>query len=260
MGVGDEIMASGHARVVSERTGKRVRIVDFHGEPRWDDVWNGLPWVARPEEKGDFATVKNGQQCRPYVAYPFTFESGQRWTGWRARDHVGAVALTAEETSFAATTRSAVGPYILIEPTLMAKSNQNKQWGKWNELTALLNERGHTVVQVGPDAAAVIPGVRHFVKTPTFRLAAAVLSRATAAVLPEGGLHHAAAVLGVPAVVLFGGYISPETTGYPNHVNIAEGEPCGKWKPCSHCSEIWARLPPEYVARQLDRVLQAKAA
>lgn len=260
MGIGDEIMASGHARVVSERTGKRVRILDLRGRGRWEDVWEGIPWIARPQERGGLVNITNGPQCRPYVAYPFTRERGQRWTDWRARDHVGAIVLKPEETAFAERMLASIGPFIVIEPTILAKSNPNKQWGKWDELAAILTGRGHKVVQLGADRSAVLAGVEHFIRTPSFRRAAAVLSRATAAVLPEGGLHHAAAVLGIPAVVLFGGFISPETTGYPIHINIAEGEPCGMWKPCDHCKEIWARLSPEYVASQLDRLIEAKAA
>lgn len=260
MGVGDEIMAAGHARVVSEETGKRVHILDYHRRPRWDPLWAGLPWIAKPAERGDFARIMNGPQCRPYVQYPFTRRHGQRWTGWRARDHVGAIALTEAETAFARRVSGSIGPFIVIEPTLLEKSNPNKQWGKWSELLGVLIERGHVVVQMGPDRTAVLPGIRNFVRTSTFRDAAAVLSRAQAAVLPEGGLHHAAAVLGVPAVVLFGGYISPETTGYPGHINIAEGEPCGKWMRCDHCADIWQRLSAEYVADQLETLLTAKAA
>lgn len=256
MGVGDEIMASGHARVVSEQTGKRVRILDCYGQSRWDDLWAGLPWIAKPRERGDFANIMNGPQCRPYVEYPFTREGGQRWTGWRARDHVGAIALTETETQFADSVRKSVGPFIVIEPTILRKSNPNKQWGRWHELAEILLAQGRSVLQIGPDRSAVLPGIRHFVRTRTFRGAAAILTRADGAVLPEGGLHHAAAVLGVPAVVLFGGYISPETTGYPNHINIAEGQPCGKWTPCQHCADIWQRLDPEFVASQLDGITE----
>lgn len=260
MGVGDEIMASGHARVVSEQTGKRVRILDCYGRPRWDDLWDGLPWIARPQERGDLASVSNGPQCRPYVQYPFTVRRGQKWTGWRARDHVGAIALRSPELAFAKRIAASIGPFIIIEPTLLPKSNPNKQWGKWRDLLDVLTARGETVVQLGADQSAVLPGIRHFVRTSTFRKAAAVLSEAQAAVLPEGGLHHAAAVLGVPAVVLFGGYISPETTGYPGHVNIAEGEPCGKWTPCEHCREIWSRLSAEFVASHVEQIVQSRRA
>jgi hypothetical protein len=261
MGVGDEIMAAGHARVVSEETGRRVQILDYYSRPRWHEIWNGLPWIAAPHERRGLMRIQNGPQCRPYVEYPFTIERGQRWTQWRARDHVGAIALTERETVFANRIAAALGPFVVIEPTLLPKSNQNKQWGKWRDLVEVLTGAGHTVVQMGPNPTATLAGVNHFVKTMTFRAAAAVLSRASAAVLPEGGLHHAAAVLRVPAVVLFGGYISPETTGYPDHVNLAgDGRPCGRWTPCVHCADIWARMSPDYVASHVEGILRTEQA
>jgi FkbM family methyltransferase len=51
-------------------------------------------------------------------------------------------------------------------------------------------------------------------------MAAGVLSGASLLISPEGGLHHAAAALGVRAVVIFGGFISPATTGYALHTNL----------------------------------------
>lgn len=256
MGIGDEIMASGHAFAEYQRTGKRVQILDVFGKPRADAMWHGLRWIAEPHERGDFATVKNGPQCRPYIAYPFTREGGQRWTAWRARDHLGSIALTGAEQLFA---RSAVGtlqPFYVIEPTLDPKSNPNKQWGadRWAALARLMLEGGLKVVQMGPHPVRIVPGVK-YVRTRTFRQAASVLARAAGAVLPEGGLHHAAAALGVPAVVLFGGHIGPETTGYPCHINLADqGEPCGRWERCRHCADIWSALSPAAVYAALARL------
>lgn len=255
MGIGDEIMASGHALAEHRRTGKRVKVLDLAGRPRFDVMWHGLPWIAQPHERGEFATVINGPQCRPYIAYPFGREIGQRWTPWRARDHVGAIALTAAEQRIARQAVAALGAFFVIEPGLDPKSNPNKQWGaaNWAELARLMLADGLKVVQMGPHPVRVAPGVK-YVRTRSFREAAAVLARAAGAVLPEGGLHHAAAVLGAPAVVLFGGYIDPQTTGYDGHVNFADrraGSPCGRWQPCRHCAEIWSRLAPADVYARL---------
>lgn len=268
MGIGDEIMASGHALAEHRRTGKRVQILDVAGRPRFDVMWHGLPWIAQPHERGDFAQVSNGPQCRPYIAYPFGREIGQRFTAWRARDHVGAIALTpAEQREARALTTGLgrAGEFFVIEPTLDPKSNPNKQWGadNWAELAGRMLAADLTVVQLGPQPVRVAPGVR-FIRTRSFRLAAAVLARAAGAVLPEGGMHHAAGALGVPAVVLFGGHISPQTTGYVTHVNLAdfgEGSPCGRWQPCGHCRDVWQRIAPADVLAALQGlVLDRRAA
>ena len=95
-----------------------------------------------------------------------------------------------------------------------------------------------------------------YLHTPTFKQAAAVLARAKAAVLPEGGLHHAAAALGIRAVVIYGGFISPKQTGYDMHINLFTGtEPCGSRKSCEHCRASMAKITPEEVFEHLKTLL-----
>ena len=90
--------------------------------------------------------------------------------------------------------------------------------------------------------------------------ACTALSGAAAAVLPEGGLHHAAAALGMPAVVIFGGMTSPANTGYDGHVNLfdpAGGEsPCGQRVACAHCRAAMAAIRPDVVAYHLQHILR----
>jgi ADP-heptose:LPS heptosyltransferase len=260
MGIGDEIMASGHARVVHRETGKKVKIVGLDKRQRWSEMWEGLPWIAQPKERGDFAVIQNGPQCRPYVQYPFTREIGQRFTDWRARDHVGSIAFTQRELEWTLKETTGLGEFVIIEPNLSPKANPNKQWGpgKWQALADLLIAEGHKVLQIGSNGLHLLRGAR-YVFTPNFRFGAAVLARARAAILPEGGLHHAAGVLRIPAVVLFGGMISPDVTGYEWHTNLADtgtGSPCGRWKPCRHCQRIWARLDPETVLHSFHTLLE----
>ncbi|MEK9754719.1 MAG: glycosyltransferase family 9 protein [Rhodospirillaceae bacterium] len=276
MSFGDEIMASGHARVAVARrsaaepgvTFKAV-VLDRAGQRRWHGLWRDLPWIVQPGEtwpQAQTVAVRNGAQCRPYIRYPFTIAGGQRWTTWRARDHVGAIELTAAERAYAETQFERLGDYVLVEPNL-TKSNHNKNWGwhNWQRLVELLDQVGLQAVQVGPAGTPLLKGA-HLVITPTFRAAAAVLERAMLSILPEGGLHHAAAALARPAIVLFGGYITPQVTGYPDHVNLADdgpSSPCGRWLPCTHCAEVWSRLDARDVAARVVRFVyygQASAA
>jgi len=63
-----------------------------------------------------------------------------------------------------------------------------------------------------------------------------MLARCSLYIGPEGGLHHGAAAVGTPAVVIFGGYIHPTTTGYAAHVNLfGADEACGNTTECQHC-------------------------
>jgi hypothetical protein len=258
MSFGDEIMASGHALSVHRKSGGRIVIVGLDGEPRWSDLWAGLPWIVQPgETRAGASAVQNGPQCRPYIAYPFNRDIGCRYSGWRARDHLGEIRFTAEETGFAARATAGLEGFILIEPGVPAQSNPNKQWGraKWQALADILTGEGRIVVQVGAPGTDTLAGVK-LVETPSFRHGAAVLARAAHSILPEGGLHHAAGALHLPAVVLFGGAVDVEATGYPWHTNVVDDgplSPCGAWSPCDHCADVWAKLSPEHVAGLLPQ-------
>jgi len=65
----------------------------------------------------------------------------------------------------------------------------------------------------------------------------------------EGGLHHAAAALGRPAVVIFGHFIDPEVTGYHGHKNLRGGAVgmCGSWSSCPECVRAMEAITPEVV-------------
>lgn len=262
-------MASGHALRVHQETGKPVCITDQKGKPRWSDLWEGLPWIAR--DLGlDAAAIANGIKCRPYIDYPFPRNGRYVFTGWRARDHVGRIALTDDERAFADEVAKRYPGFILIEPGIPPKSNQNKQWGldNWQALAEELADTAPLIQLVAPGQAAPrLDGV-HRLQSPTFRLGAAVLERAAISVLPEGGLHHAAAALDRPAIVLFGGCMDPGITGYPSHVNIVDsgdGSPCCRWaflhaaEPlrgrCPHCVEAWKRIDPWMVAEQVRKAV-----
>ncbi len=68
----------------------------------------------------------------------------------------------------------------------------------------------------------------NWIETKTFREALAILNKASVFVGTDGGLHHAAAALGIPSVVIWTGFSSPRHLGYDTHRNIHDGsEPCG---------------------------------
>jgi ADP-heptose:LPS heptosyltransferase len=150
----------------------------------------------------------------------------------------------------------------VIEPTIKSRASPNKQWGadRWAAFVALARRRGVDLVQLG-DQPPTLEGVR-WISTPSFRAGAAVLARAIAYVGHEGGLHHAAAAVGVPAVVIFGGFISPACTGYRMHTNLFTGGTadhplgCGMRMPCQHCETAMSEITPESVADELGRVLE----
>jgi len=245
MGWGDEIMVTGIARRLQEKDPAPVRVHDKHGRPRWSEIWNGNPRLAPPGFEGRVQVVVNGPGRRPYIER----ETARRWH-WRDWIcPVGEIHLGAPERAFAA----AHAGKVILEPRLKPEASRNKDWGeaRWARLARALAREGHAVAQFGPPGGG-LPGVET-IATASFRLACAVLSRARLAVLPEGGLHHAAAAFGTPTIVIFGGYISPRQTGYPHQLNLFTGErPCGMRMHCEHCRDAMRRIDvDDVVAKSL---------
>jgi hypothetical protein len=262
MGWGDEIIAGGQARRMHRESGMRVRIVDKGGRMRWSDVWAGLPYVVHPlEQVKETFNLLNAPGARPYIQYPFNRCIGCTYSGWRCRDYPPEWTFHVSEPYFAMGQLSKLPsdpfpPLVYIEPTISIEGNQNKQWGvdKWVELVR--RNPNVTFVQCGnPHTGCPLPGA-FYIETPTFRHAVAVMSLCNTAVLPEGGLHHAARALGKRVVVLFGGTVNVDSMGYPEHVNIVEGEPCGNWKPCPHCVDAWNRVEVDRVSNAMWSTLR----
>ena len=150
---------------------------------------------------------------------------------------------------------------MLLEPRLKAAASPNKDWGwgRWSELARQLTRQGHVVAQFTEPGEAVLPGVEA-IPTAGFREACAVLARVRLAVLPEGGLHHAAAALGTPSIVIFGGFISPRQTGYSHQVNLfTGGTPCGMRRHCSHCELAMRRVAVDEVLMKARMLAAATA-
>lgn len=250
MGWGDELIAAGQARRMQQEKPGKVLIRDLRGNIRKHDMWANNPRIVGPAENAYKAQeLLNGPGARPYIAA----KTDERWTWKDFECLAGEIYFSAEELAFAA----AHAPAVVIEPNNKQQASPNKQWGRerWVALAALLRAEGIAPVQLGPVGTQLVPGAQ-LIETPSFRHACAVLGRAKAAVLPEGGLHHAAAALGVKAVVIFGGFISPRQTGYAFHVNLfTGGEACGMRVPCAHCAAAMAQIAPEAVMTELRKLL-----
>lgn len=233
MGIGDELMAAGAARRERARLQYGpVGVVDRWGRRRWHPIWDYCPDVARPEVRAPVIT--NAGKARPYIDWPGS--DATRWKFIPYRPEPARVELPADVRAWAEQYRGRV----VIESRIKAGAPVNKQWGKWSELQARR-----------PD----IPWLP-MPELPSFIHALAVLSVARAAVLPEGGLHHGAAAMGLRAVVIFGGYVSPANTGYDMHRNLfTGGEPCGNRQPCAHCREAMSQITPAMVLRELEQIL-----
>jgi ADP-heptose:LPS heptosyltransferase len=236
LGLGDQLMATGMARGARAR-GKRIAfgdgrkiIWDHHSE----QIFRGNPNIA-PQGSEGAADLEWIEYYRGHRLY--NRQAGDRWE-WNYDFHAipGEVALDEQETAFGRHYNGRV----LIEPNVPEFKTvaPNKQWpvSRYREVAMRLMSEGSKVAQFCyPGMQVTIAGATQ-IKTPTFRHAIAVMARSALYIGPEGGLHHAAAAVGLPAVVLFGGFIPPSVTGYATHTNLTGGaDACGSISPCEHC-------------------------
>lgn len=224
-------MAAGRAQAIHGRTGQRVCIVDLQGRPRWHPLWDGNPYLVR----GPGSATYRLMDCpgrRPYIS---RFD-GRRFHWRRWHPSPATVVLTPEEEAFG---RAHAG-LLLIEDGLKPGAPPNKQYSRWGELLPLLGE------VLRPRDLDV-----------DIRRAAAVVKHCRAYVGHEGALHHLAAAFRRPAVVIMGGYVGVEQTGYAlaNHRYLTGGaEPCGMHGDCPHCAAAMAAITPESVISALREV------
>lgn len=249
MGFGDELMVTGHVRHMQTTDPRKVRIE--YGKRIWNEVFDHNPRIARSSDKDVQLYHARPNGLRPYARA----KSGDRWTWQDYKPFVGELYFQPDELAYAAR----FDPDVVIEPNLKGMASPNKDWGlqRWKRLVQIMRADGLRPVQLGGAGTRVLDGAQ-LVETRNFRHACAVLARARAAVLTEGGLHHGAAVVETRAVVIYGGYISPRQTGYDLHDNVfSGGSACGMRLPCTHCAQAMHRITPEEVFSRLQAILRA---
>jgi ADP-heptose:LPS heptosyltransferase len=252
MGMGDELMVAGEVKDRADGRTRKYAIFDARkgGIHRWHECWEGNPLIAYPGTHYDERYYNHGG-ARPYILE----KSVNRWF-WRAYEPKPAdLFFTPTELEYAA---HAAGK-VVIQPSLKGNASPNKDWRRHRWAKLIESAPSIPWLQIGTGAEPRLLGVP-FLVTPTFRSAAAAVKGARAVLLQEGGLHHAAAAVGTPAVVLFGGFISPRVTGYPGQINLfldSKEYPlgCGMRANCMHCERAMETFHPQHVKRQLEALL-----
>lgn len=260
MGAGDELMLSGEVR--NADLDKPV-IVYRRGQKYWHPVWENNKRFLPPDRWWD-ATSESHHEWRLKIAYaqrPYSLGGDrERWIWDPAyRAMPGDLFFTMAEQT-AAWERlyrhipAGLAP-ILIEPHIKPGASPNKSWGFDRYQAVVDRTPGRIWLQVGPASTRRLNGAI-FLETATFRQAAALLALCGAYMGNEGGLHHAAAALAKPAVVIFGGYIHPQTTGYLFHRNLFTGGTACGWRiPCAHCTAAMAAITPDEVLEAMESAL-----
>jgi len=251
MGLGDQLIGSGLARGAAARR-KRVAFGDGT-RILWDTnsaaIYAGNPNIAPPN--GTNINTSYDLEWIPFYKGNRLYNRGApgRWEwNYEFRCIPGEVFLTEKERRFANV--AGAEPYVVMEPNPSGKSPvANKQWpfARYELVARTLRAEGLEVVQLHYPGARPLKAART-IPCPSFRHALAVLEGACLYVGGEGGMHHGAAAVGVGGVVLFGGFVPPQVTGYAVHANLTGGaEACGSLAPCEHCREAMDRIEVEEV-------------
>ena len=252
MGSGDEIIGSGLARGLHAQ-GKLAAFGDGRKiiwGPWCGEMFAHNPNIAPPgsERRSDLEWIAHYKGCRKYNklingkwhwSYDFKVKPGEFYFNEIEKTKIDYARATLDD-------------FIVVEPNVEWHKSvaPNKDWGEANyeELTRRLLARGHRVVQfIHKNSRRKLCGVTTM-QMPKFRDAIAILSLARLYIGPEGGMHHAAAAVGIDAAVIMGGFIPPSVVGYDNHINLTGGaEACGTIGPCAHCRQAMANISVDEV-------------
>lgn len=240
-------MATSQVKTLNARTHLPVIVINVEGRPQWNEVFENNHKIIRSPIGQRFSSLVNAPGNRPYILS----KDSRRFVWRRWPIAPGEIFLSDQEKSFGLTHCG----HVIIEPNVKV-AGSNKEWifERWQQLVNKCPDIKF-VQLIGPKSARVLRGVR-LIHTQSFRYALAVLSKSRAFVGTEGGLHHGAAAFGIPAVVLFSEYVSPEITGYTVHRNIWHADTaCGMRIPCATCRASMESITVEEVYRNLREIL-----
>lgn len=262
IGLGDNLMATGFARGALAR-GKRIAFGDGK-RLIWDTLSAGIfqrnPNICRPGQEhsssAEWVHFYRGNRL-------YNKQGNGRWIwNYDFRPIPGEMFFAREELQFADNMRPG---FIVIEPNVPANKSvaPNKHWptDRYEEVARRLVNDGHVVVQLKHGAPYKLKSASS-IHSPNFRNALALLQKASLYIGPEGGMHHGAAAVGIPAVVLFGGFIPPQVTGYDTHTNLTGNatEACGSLKRCDHCRQAMEAIDVDQVYEAAKGHLRRRAA
>lgn len=282
MGYGDKLMAIGDAWSQHQRDPQRRRVAIGDGvnlDPQFPELAEGLDFLARDVAvwREDVTWVISYRGKRPYIDYAAmqrelasrgmmvkrskAVSSLGRYI-WRDDYRASPAPIVLRSTEQAIYDRWRTSkPFVIIEPYIKPKAPPSKQWPveKFFEVGQRLLQ-DFAVFQFCPPGRQPMDGFRP-IHTQDFRDVFPYLKAAALYIGPEGGLHHAAAATGTRGVVVYGGFISPKITGYPDlHINLTgdnAGYACGtRFGMCPHCANAFASITPDIVLENVRRQLE----
>jgi hypothetical protein len=152
-------------------------------------------------------------------------------------------------------------PWIAMHSTGVTIMTDNKNWFPARfETVAHKLRRDFRIVQLGLATDPTLPCDLDLRGRINPREAAATIASCRALICQVGFLMHAAAAVGTPAVVVYGGFEAPSESGYDCNINLFTNLSCSPcWLPtkCPYDKECMKKITAQDVFNGLD-VLLAK--
>ena len=267
MGLGDGLMASGEVRELRKKNPAAKFIIGDGYRSYWNEVFDYNPYIIRGSEAKKYKKIiwiKNYEGNRPYRNYGKNFPKDNY--NWKEsyKPKKGELFFSQKEINIAKqiiteikkTTQKKI---IFIEPHIKKRLGyENRNWGfhKWETIVQEL-KKDYEFIQITYGDRKKIYGCIN-INGLNFRCSAAVLSMCDLFIGPEGGMHHAAAATDKKAIVIFGGHISPNLTGYDFHKNLYIDDaqsPCGNKMPCDHCKKCLEKITTKMVIKEIKKII-----
>ncbi len=185
--LGDALLASGQAKLLHASNGLTVRIGDGIYE-YYHDLYLGVPYLGDEQWLIDYPGHRGYQYSHNDEVIYFNPE-------YRAEP--ATVVVDAIEND-----------YIIYQPNKKRFAPEAKKYRYFDEVVAAFPKETF-----------------HILTGTTATEAAAYMKGAKAYLGIEGGLHHLAAAVGTPAVVVFGAFNPRHIIGYEMHKNIGTDRP-----------------------------------
>jgi ADP-heptose:LPS heptosyltransferase len=197
-------------------------------ETPWKEIFYNNPyvdWVTDRHIKTTKRHIKpvyrvEGRGDRPFLEQMMRYIDSEK---------VGSPRIYLSEHEMEAAKAAYPGGHVAVCPTgKVVFSSNRREWGldRFQELRNLLSEC--RFVQVGLAGDPLLENVSDARGLP-IRESAAIIANARFFLGLEGGFMHVAKAVGTKSVVIFGGYMLPEVSGYPENVNITSEVDCS---PC----------------------------
>jgi len=276
---GSDILATGEARIVREQNpdtkiafgNPEALSPTSEGKTKlyWSEIFENNPNILQPGENAEEITIiANFPKSRPFINYAktkYTQIDEQNKTPYKFAYNAD-YETTRGELFFSdneiAEAEKLIGdleaPIIFIDPIA---GIENKGWlpERWNNL---VEQSSYNFVQLlYNNQPTALNGVTQ-IDPKTFRLACAILkvcSGKSILLTTDSNLHHAAAALNMPTIVLWSHYSHPDNLGYEEHINIrwdAAGTPCGLRDSCIQCKHSMEMIKVEDVLLAIDMTIK----